>query len=145
MNSSTLARTFALGAITGMRSMAGPAALGLNRGGALRSITTVLAAGEMIADKTPGIGARIAPGPLAARAVLGAIVGGAVAAEERADVASGVILGAASAVAAAYAAYYLRKRLAGPSAVGGVIEDALVVAVASRFGSQQVLASDPGW
>ena len=136
MKPQALSRILALGAITGMRSMAGPAALALARGGVLQAVVPSLAAGEMFADKTAVIGNRTDPLPLAGRAVMGAIVGGTIAQEEGDDLIAGSLIGAATAIAAAHVAFQVRRRLAGSSALGGVIEDALVLAIASRFAAR---------
>ena len=132
MTTGSVARIVGLGAVTGMRSMAGPAALALPQGGAIQSVVGLLAAAEMIADKTPAVGDRIDPLPLAARAAIGGIVGGVVAHEERVNMFLGALLGASTAIAAAHLAYYLRKRIPGPSAFGGLVEDAVVVALAGK-------------
>ena len=132
MNRTALRKTIALGALTGMRSMAGPAALAIQRGGVMKHILTVMAAGEMVADKTPFVGNRTDPGPLAARAVLGAIVGGVIAHDSRGNIAFGALLGAAAAIAAAHLAFEARRRLPISNVTAGLIEDAVVVGLGSR-------------
>lgn len=131
MNRSAFGRTMALGAITGMRSMSGAATLAYQHGGAVREVFALLAAGEMIADKTPYVGNRIDPGPLAGRALLGAAVGAAVAYEERDNLLAGALLGAAAAFAAAHLTFQARRRLPLPTAVAGVLEDAVVMGLAA--------------
>jgi uncharacterized membrane protein len=84
MNAAALNATLTLGAITGVRSMAGPAALAARYDGPIKNVVAVLAAGEMIADKTSLVGNRIDPIPLAGRAVAGALVGGLIAARNTA-------------------------------------------------------------
>jgi len=79
MNATALNQTIALGAITGIRSMAGPAAMALRHDGVLPGMVAMMAAGEMMLDKTAVIGDRIDPLPLAGRAIMGAIVGGIIA------------------------------------------------------------------
>ena len=137
MNSTTLRRTLALGAITGMRSMAGPAALAFRPGGLLSRATMMLAAGEMVADKTPYVGARTAPLPFAGRVLSGALVGGVIAREERANMVMGALIGAAAAAIAAHLAYHARKRLPLSNVVGGSLEDLVVVGIGA-------LAADAG-
>jgi uncharacterized membrane protein len=127
MNTTALRRIVALGAITGMRSMSGPAALALERRGPLRSIVPLFAAAEMIADKTSVVGNRTDPLPLAGRAVMGAIAGGLVARDYRQNIAAGSLVGAGTAVIAAYLAYHFRRRLPLSGVLAGVAEDALVV------------------
>ena len=136
MKPHALSRILALGAITGMRSMAGPAALALGRRGALQAVMPSLAVGEMFADKSAVIGNRTDPLPLAGRAVMGAIVGGAIAREEGDNLLAGSLIGAATAVVAAHLAFQVRQRLAGSSPLGGVIEDALVLTIGSRFAAR---------
>ena len=53
MNTVTLKRIVVLGALTGMRSMAGLATLALPYAGVARPVMALAVAGEMIADKTP--------------------------------------------------------------------------------------------
>ena len=133
MTRDTLTRVVALATVTGVRSMAGLAALAAARGGAARSAMMLVAGAEMVADKTPFIGNRIDPLPLGGRALMGATVGALVAHEARENVALGGVLGAATAVVATRIAYDVRRHLRVPNAAGGLLEDALVVAVAARY------------
>lgn len=136
MNTRFFGETIALGAITGMRSMSGPAVLALRarKQNALTRTIPALAAGELIADKLPFMGDRIDPLPLAGRAMMGALVGGFIAREEKSNVVLGGLIGAATAVIVAHLAYRARltagDRL-GPSA--GFIEDGLVVGIGSAL------------
>jgi uncharacterized membrane protein len=68
-----------------------------------------LAAAELVADKFPGIPARIKPGPLTARVASGALCGAAVFAAEHERVAVGALVGGGAAAASSFAAYHLRK------------------------------------
>lgn len=129
MKASTLHQTIALGALTGMRSMSGPAVLALRHGGALKAIVSLLAAGEMAADKTAVVGDRIDPIPLGGRALMGAVVGGVIAREDGASLLAGSLVGATVAVIAAHLAYRLRTRLPMSSAAGGLLEDAVVLGI----------------
>jgi uncharacterized membrane protein len=133
MRSRTLFRAIGFGALTGVRSMAGPAALAFESDGPVRNVIGLLAAGEMIADKTPFVGDRIDAAPLAARAVMGGIVGGVVAYEADDDVLIGGLIGASAAIAAAHLAYRLRKRLPVSNPVGGAIEDAFVLGLGAML------------
>ena len=135
MTRSTLAETMALGAVSGMRTFSGPAAVTFRHRAGLLRATALLAVGEMVADKLPFIPDRVRPGPLAARAVSGAIVGGVIAREDGANVVAGAALGAAAAVAAAFAAYHLRRQSPLPNVVNGMLEDALVFGLAAAFAS----------
>ncbi len=136
MNSASFRRTLALGAMTGMRSMSGPATLALEHDGILRSVVLLLAAAEMIGDKTSVVGDRIDPAPLAGRAIMGAIVGGLVARDHRQNMATGSLVGAATAVIAAHLAFYIRERLPLPAALAGIFEDAVVLGLASAQASR---------
>jgi len=129
MTATTLTSILALGAITGMRSMSGPATLALRQAGPLRRVVPLLAAGEMVADKTGLLGDRTAPVPLAGRGVMGAVIGGLLARSQGTNLLLGVGLGAGAAVLAAYSALWIRKRLPFTDASGGLLEDALVVAI----------------
>jgi uncharacterized membrane protein len=133
MRSKTLFRALGFGALTGVRSMAGPAALAFESDGPVRNVVGLLAAGEMIIDKTPFVGDRIDAAPLAARAVMGGIVGGVVAYEADDNVLIGGLLGASAAIAAAHLAYRLRKRLPVSNPVGGAIEDAFVLGLGAML------------
>ena len=136
MNSTAVCKIAGLGVLTGMRSMAGPAALALQHGGILKPVMGMMAAGEMAADKTNLVGDRIDPIPLAGRAAMGAIVGGIIAHQERSQVWLGGVIGASAAVIAAHLAYHARKRLPLSTVVGGVVEDAVVVGLGAWYASQ---------
>lgn len=135
MNRTAVAKILSLGAVTGMRSMAGPAAVAFRYGGPLRAVAAALAAGEMAADKTPFVGNRIDAVPLGGRAVMGALVGGLIARDARENVAAGAALGAAAAVAMAHLAFHARRRLPLPNVVAGLLEDAVVIASAGSASS----------
>ena len=136
MTAGTLKRILALGVVTGMRSMAGAATLAAQYGGMLKPATALLAAGEMMADKTSFVGNRTDATPQAGRAVMGAVVGGFIAAEERQSVWLGALVGAAIAVVATHGAFQLRTRLPLSTTVSGLIEDALVIGAATLYAGQ---------
>ena len=127
MTRAALTDILALGALTGMRSMAGPATLAFRQGGRLRNIAALMAAGEMVLDKAPFIGDRIAAAPLLGRTLMGALAGGVVAKKMGPNVLAGAALGAAAAVAMAHLAFHARRGLGGAPLVGGLLEDAVVV------------------
>lgn len=133
MTAATLNDTLVLGALTGMRSLAGPTALALPEGGMISRVATMLAAGEMAADKTSLVGDRIDAIPLAGRAAMGALVGGVIARQDDGNIWLGGLLGAAAAVAMAHIAFHLRKRLPMSSAMGGMLEDAIVLGVGAQY------------
>src|ERR1700760_402542 len=133
-----------IGVLAGMRSMAAPAALGqLSRKGALDEVTgplglvtgstfttttSILAAGEFLADKLPFVPNRTAAGPLAGRALTRGLSGADIFLANRRSVAAGALIGAAAAIGAAYGAYELRKQageqLHLPDAIIALAEDA---------------------
>jgi uncharacterized membrane protein len=133
MNGSALNDTLVLGTLSGMRSMAGAAVLARRHDGVLGKIMPVLALGEMITDKTSFVGNRIDPIPLAGRALMGAVVGGAVARQRHTSLLLHGVLGAATAVVAAHLAYRVRTRLPLSSLVGGLLEDSLVVSIGALY------------
>lgn len=136
----------ALGAVAGIRSMAGPAAVGeLSNAGlisgegsaigwlnheAVGKVLRVLATGESLADKLPFLPARTEAGPLAARAITGCISGAAVCAAAKRPWWIGALIGAGAAIGASFGATKLRqwatKEHDIPDRVIGVIEDAVV-------------------
>ena len=128
MTTALLGRTVALGALTGMRSMAGLTILARGTGGGLlpRLLTTA-AAGEMVADKTAVVGDRVDTLPLTGRAVMGALAGGIVAHQEQGNLLLGAMVGATAAVIVTHLAYRIRTQLPVSSRVGGVLEDGVVV------------------
>lgn len=146
-----LKRPLGLGAVCGLRSMSGPAAVArAARDGRLplqgtrlsflasprvATILTVLQAGEMLGDKTPFIPPRTGPGPLLGRAASGALVGAAVSGSLKPP--AGALVGAGAAVAAAFAGERLRGAITGntpvPDLVVALAEDAIVLATAARL------------
>jgi uncharacterized membrane protein len=153
-----------LGALAGMRSMAAPAVVAqLSRKGALAGLpgplafvtgsrfltaSSVLAVGELVADKLPFTPNRTAAGPLLGRALMGAASGAVICSSRRRSVLAGAIIGATAALGAAYGAYELRgqagRRLRVPDMVVALAEDALVgaagAALVSRLSSKELLA-----
>jgi hypothetical protein len=123
MNAAALNAALTLGAITGMRTMAGPAALAARYDGAIKNVVAVLAAGEMI--------------PLAGRAVAGALVGGMIARYEHGNIVLGAATGAAAAIVAAHVAFRLRQRLPFSNAVNGLVEDSVVTGIAALYASRR--------
>ena len=147
-NPTTLGTAATLGAVAGMRSMAAPAIVSrLLHAGALPvenrqlellahpatvATTTLLAIGELVADKLPSTPARTEPGPVAVRMLSGALCGAAISSSKRESVVAGLFVGACAALAATFAAYHVRRWADGqtglPDAVFAVLEDSLVVA-----------------
>jgi uncharacterized membrane protein len=142
MTTASLNDTIMLGAITGMRSMGGPTALALRHGGMMTTLFPLIAAAEMVADKTVLVGNRTDPMPLAARALLGAAVGGTIARQTRGSVIAGGLIGALSAVISAHAAYQARTRLGVSNVLGGLLEDAIVLGVTASYASRPGRSQD---
>lgn len=141
----------ALGAVTGLRSMSGVAlisrhSLALPRrragdvarvlsrpvvGRALRSA----AVGELVADKLPAIGARVRPGPLLARVVLGGVCGWWVAEARRGHRVPLALLAAGAAAVSAHAGYRTRRWLTStqgvPDPLVALTEDVLALTLGS--------------
>ena len=132
MNEGTLEKIVTLGALTGIRSMAGAATLALRHRGLTRRVMVLAAVGEMLADKTSFVGDRIHPLPLAARAIMGAGVGALIAREHDRHALLGATIGAATAVVAAHLAYQARTRLPWSNVAGGLLEDSLVILIGSN-------------
>ena len=147
-------RVLGLGAISGLRSMAAPAALSraMERGdvdglgdtpfaalGSSRVSTAlrVMEIGELIADKLPVAPSRTSPLPVLGRAVIGAFVGAALFASRGRRTATGGVLGAVSALTGAYAGERLRMKitqdLGVPNVVAGLLEDGIALLGASRL------------
>src|SRR5580704_8458188 len=116
-----------LGVVTGMRSMTAMAVLcwfayrgDLPLDGTWASwaaklttaiIFTVLAVGELVADKLPKTPNRTAPGPLLVRIVVGGLVGAIVAAGLNGSEFEGIILGVGGALIGAFGGFLIRREL----------------------------------
>jgi len=116
-----------LGLVTGMRSMMAMAVLcWFAYGGylpldgtwafwAAKLVTaivfTVLAVGELVADKLPKTPNRTAPGPLLARMLFGGLVGAIVAAGLNGSEFEGAILGIAGALIGAFGGFLIRREI----------------------------------
>ena len=148
-----LVLAFLIGVIAGLRSMTAPAAVSwAARLGWLHLentwlaflgfqftpyIITVMAIGELIADKLPKTPSRKAPGPFGFRIVVGALCGAALGAGSL----GGAIAGVLGAVTGTLGGYEFRRRLV--SATGGrdfpiaLLEDVIAVGsavlIVSRF------------
>jgi uncharacterized membrane protein len=147
---------FFIGVIAGLRSMTAPAAVSWaarlgwlhleNTGLAFLGfaftpyIFTVLAIGELIADKLPKTPSRKAPGPFLGRIVTGALSGAALGAAGQ-GLAGGLVAGALGGIAGTLGGYEFRARLV--KAIGGkdlpiaLLEDIIAVGgailIVSRF------------
>jgi uncharacterized membrane protein len=96
---------------------------------------SALAIGELVADKLPGIPDRIAPGPLFGRALIGGVVGAAVADSDQR--ALGAVVGALAAVTAAWLAWFTRREVQRvtflPDAALALAEDAMAITAAREI------------
>ncbi|RBL88494.1 DUF4126 family protein [Chitinophaga flava] len=141
-------RAVGLGVVSGMRSVMGPAfasqyanrypsrqlngsPLGfMQKENVMRGLQTITA-GELVADKVPGVLDRISPGGLVGRAAAGGLAGATVYQSGGDKAWRGALIGAVAAIAASYAFFYLRK-YAGKKynlkdAFAGGVEDVLAV------------------
>lgn len=121
-----LVRAWGIGALSGSRSMLGPAVVAQSVASrSVRTLLSVFAAGELVADKSSTIGARTDALPLAGRLILGAAAAATSVKRHRVQAA---FAGAAGALAATYAFFHLRRvattRLKIPNAMAGLMEDA---------------------
>jgi uncharacterized membrane protein len=157
MEFSVLLLCFLIGCVAGLRSMMAPAILcaaaylrWIHLDGtplafltypATLSIFTLLAIGELVADKLPKTPARTSAVGLSARVVTGALCGAALAASGGKSLAVGALLGALGGVAGAFAGYHIRRGLVThmniQDFVIAVVEDLLAISgglfVASRM------------
>jgi uncharacterized membrane protein len=101
-------------------------------------IATALAVGELINDKLPQTPSRKAPPAFAARILVGALCGAALAWPRR-EAAAGAALGALGAVAGTLGGYELRTRLAGAAGNDlpiALLEDAVALGASADIVSQ---------
>ncbi len=148
---------FAIGIVSGMRSLTAPAVaawaahrnwlnlasspLAFMGSTAAVAIFTVLAVVELITDKLPKTPSRTKPVGLIARIVCGALSGAAVSVSAGQSLGFGALLGAAGGIAGAYAGYQWRtglvKALGVPDFVIALLEDAIAIGgglfLVSRF------------
>ncbi len=150
----TVTRALGMGAITGLRAMAAPAALSravseghiegledtpfsLLGSSRVSRVLRTFEIGELIVDKLPVTPSRTSPPPLLGRMAFGALVGAALFASEDRSQAVGGALGAAAALAAAYAGESLRvqsaQRLGVPDPFVALLEDGLVLLAGERL------------
>ncbi|HEY2038827.1 MAG TPA: DUF4126 family protein [Edaphobacter sp.] len=127
MDFSVFLLCFLIGCVAGLRSMMAPAILcaaaylhWIHLDGTplafltypvTLSIFTLLAIGELIADKLPRTPSRISAMGLGARIVTGGLCGAALAASGAKSLAVGAVLGALGGIAGAFAGYHIRRGL----------------------------------
>jgi uncharacterized membrane protein len=145
-----------IGTVAGMRSMTAPAIASRIAGAAgvevdktgveflhnpvIPRVMSILAFGELIADKLPFIPSRTTAFPLIVRAISGAVSGAALCSSKKRSPLLGAVFGATGAVAGTYAAYGMRRRLVKnvhiPDAVVAVAEDALAIGAGTLIASK---------
>jgi uncharacterized membrane protein len=145
-------RALGLGAISGLRSLSGPAFVSRAASrGDLDLDGTILAflgspriskalvlmeLGELVGDKLPATPSRTSPPPLLGRAASGALVGAAVFVSEGRRATTGAALGSTAAIAGAFAGERLRalavEKTGLPDPVVALAEDATVLLVGLR-------------
>ena len=98
------------------------------------AILSVLAIGELIADKLPMIPKRTAPAPLMARIVTGGLCGACLCAAAGQSLVAGALLGGIGGVVGAFLGYSIRRRLVNDLHVNdfviAVCEDVVAVGLA---------------
>ncbi len=105
------------------------------------AIVTLLAIGEIIADKLPTTPSRTSAFPLIGRILTGGLCGAAICAAGNATIAMGAAVGAVGGVIGAYAGYFVRHWLVQsailPDRVVAVAEDLIAIGggllIVSRF------------
>ncbi|HEX3421239.1 MAG TPA: DUF4126 family protein [Candidatus Udaeobacter sp.] len=75
------------------------------------AVFSVLAIGELIADKLPTAPKRIAPAPLTARIITGGLCGACLCVAARQSLLAGTLFGAIGGVIGAFLGYRIRRRL----------------------------------
>ncbi len=97
-------------------------------------VFTVLALGELVADKLPRTPDRTSTGPLLARLILGGLVGAVVAAGLNGSEFEGAILGVGGALVGAFGGYLIRREIViksqGKDWPVAVVEDVLTIGFA---------------
>jgi len=147
-----LAFAAAIGAVTGLRSMMGPAAV--SQGASRKmlrlrepateflstemaaNILAALAATELVADKMPFTPDRTLPPSLMLRAASGALCGAAIASSLRSSAVQGAIVGSAAAVGAAFAGREFRRmghKQKWPAGPVALVEDAIAIGGAAAI------------
>jgi uncharacterized membrane protein len=123
-----------LGAATGLRTSVGVGRLVARRSGVLgRSVAAAAVSAELVLDKLPSTGSRLAPPALGGRLLVAAVGGVALAQSERRPPFGPALVSAAAALVAAKAGHDARVTLARrlPDPVVAVAEDAVAFALAA--------------
>lgn len=147
----------AIGMISGLRALTGPAVvcwaahlgwinlqdshLGWMGSTAAVAIFSILALAEIVNDKLPATGSRLAPPSLVIRAVMGGFAGAALGIAGAHSIFPGVLLGAIGAIIGSYLGYYVRHGIVTglkvPDLPVALLEDAIAIGcgllIVSRF------------
>jgi uncharacterized membrane protein len=154
MKSSDMMTAAGMGAMAGMRVLSAPPFMSqqMAEGGVASQATPVeeilastpvaralplLAFGEFILDKLPGMPPRLGTPGLLVRGVSGAMVGVAVARHKKVSAVGLALVGAAASLVSSFALYKARQfateRLHIPNIIAGFLEDALVTTAGMRL------------
>jgi len=145
----SVSKALGLGAISGLRSLSGPAFVSraASRGRLdleetplaflgsprLAKLLALMELGELVGDKLPRTPSRTALPPLLGRVVSGAVVGAAVLVSDDRRAATGAVLGSTAAIVAAFAGERLRAQIVErselPDPVIALAGDAIVLLV----------------
>jgi len=148
----SVSRALGLGAISGLRSLSGPAFV--SRAASRRDLDldgtafaflgsphiskalVLMELGELVGDKLPATPSRTSPPPLLGRAVSGAVVGAAIFISEGRRATTGAALGSTAAIVVALAGEWIRalavEKTGLPDPVVALAEDATVLLVGLR-------------
>jgi uncharacterized membrane protein len=131
-----LALAAAIGALSGSRTMLGPAVVARQiLPASANGLLSTMALGELVADKSARIGNRTDSLQLAGRVAMGAMAAAAQAG--RRHKIQSALAGAAGALAAAYGCFHVRRfatmRLGVPNVVAGLLEDTVALCAAARM------------
>jgi uncharacterized membrane protein len=98
------------------------------------AVLSVLAIGELVADKLPMIPKRTAPAPLIARIITGGLCGACLCAAAGKSLLAGTLLGGIGGVIGAFVGYSIRRRLVNTFHINDLVlavcEDAVAVCLA---------------
>jgi uncharacterized membrane protein len=149
--SSQILEVFNLGVMAGIRSNSSPATashllsnqyspelanspLKFMQSPVFSNVLKVLAIGELIGDKLPSTGDRIAPVSIVFRCSAGALAGASIYKANGNNAVKGALIGAAAAFGSTFASFYMRKAVVDTTGIYdpivGIIEDAIVAGCA---------------
>ena len=148
---------FAIGMISGLRALTAPAVvcwaahlgwLNLQNShlawmGSIAAVAifSILALAEIVNDKLPATGSRLAPPSLVIRAVMGGFAGSALGFAAAHSIFPGILLGAVGALAGSFLGYHIRRGIVAslkvPDFPIALVEDAIAIGcgllIVSRF------------